>query len=153
MNTIAWLVLRIILAWMFLYPLLAIFNDWQAMVDSMELIVPFAKQFFALTMVCVMVVSALSVAFGFYGQFGGLLMCLYCLVGMLYHYRTANIIRDTTLSDKASEQDISSFEKTKILGIIGHITSAEKNLPIAAASFFIFLMGTGPFSLTSKILF
>ena len=152
LEIIAWLLVRITLAWLFLYPLIAIFKDWKGMVDGMGLLTPYCHRLMAFLMVIVMIVSALSVLLGFYGQIGGLLMCLYCLVGVLFHYRLANtVIGGTHLSEQANAQDTSAYQTARGVGILGHITSAEKNIPIAAMGFYLFVMGSGPLSLTPNL--
>ncbi len=79
------------LAWMFLYPLKALLADWPATIDTVKLIAPFKPSFFAVVMVIVMIVGALSVLFGIFAQIGSLLLLVYCLIGVVVHYKLAGL--------------------------------------------------------------
>lgn len=149
MDIIAWLILRIIFAWMFLYPLTMLLNDWEAAKANVGMISSRFHHELAFIMVIVMVVGALSILLGILPHIGGLMLLVYCLLGALVHYRFADSINQLQLSSQADEQDLEIFDKARTIGAVGHITSAQKNFVLAALACWFMLMGTGPWSIVS----
>ena len=88
-TTIAWLVLRIVYAWLFLYPLRVLLKDFEPTVNLVALIAPYKPRFFAVLMVIVMIFGALMILFGVYARFAGFMLCIYNIVGMVVHYKLA----------------------------------------------------------------
>jgi len=99
----------------------------------------------------VMFLGALSILFGIYAQIGALFLFIYSLVDVMAHYQLSQQAASQTLSDDASESDKAILETTKALGVVGNVTSAQKNIVIAAALLVIILLGSGPFSLTANL--
>lgn len=151
METVALIILRIVLAWMFLYPLKGLLSDWKGTVNLVRLITPFFPHLFAILMILVMIGGSLSILLGAYAQIGAAFLLIYSLVGVVVHYQLSLQIANQSLSDTATEDDRAVLEKTKALGIAGNITSAQKNIVIAASLLVIVLLGAGPFSLTTNL--
>ena len=151
MEVVAWLVLRIVYAWMFLYPLVVLLRDFNATVNVVSLVAPFAKEFFTYVMLAVMFFGALMVLLGVYAQIAGFMLCAYCIIGQAVHYKLAKQTLANKLSDMASEEDKQVLSQTIQLGVMGQVTSAEKNAVLAAVGFFIMLMGSGPMSITANL--
>ncbi|AHE67770.1 DoxX family protein [Legionella oakridgensis] len=151
MEIAAFVVLRIILAWMFLYPLKAQLSDWDATVELVDLIAPFQPQLFAVLMVFVMIAGSLSVLFGIYAQVGAACLMIYSLIGVLVHYKLSRLITSFYLSATASNADQKILEKVQSLGVVGHVTSAQKNIVIASALWVIVCLGSGPYSLSGNL--
>lgn len=144
----AWLILRIVYAWMFLYPLKTLLKDWPGALGLTQLVMPFAAPFFTVLMLLTMFLGSLSILLGFYGQFAGLALLVYCLIGAIVHYRLASKLQTISLSSLSSFEDKQQLTQAIQLGVVGHITSAQKNFVLAAVACFFMLMGTGPYSLT-----
>lgn len=143
-DLVAWLVVRIVYAGFFLYALKALFADWQGTIGLVKLIMPASlAPLGAVGMVIVMLLGALGILFGVYGQIAGLLLCVYCLLGACVHYRLAK----TAPIDSSDPQ----IKSGAMLAVVGHVTSAQKNFVLAAMAFFFMLMGTGPASLTVNL--
>lgn len=147
----AWLVLRVVYAWMFLYPLIALFKDFNAAVGLVELIVPFQAKFFTMIMVIVMFFGAVMIFFGIYAQIAGFFLMFYCLIGARVHYKLMKKVSSYALSISASEVDKQLMSQATQLGAVGHLTSAEKNFVLAAVGFFFMILGSGPWSVTTNL--
>ncbi len=152
-DVMAWLVLRIVYAWMFLYPIPGLLKDWQTTVAGTSLLFPWFSNLFAIFSVAGMFVGSLSILLGFYAQIGGLILCLFSLGGAVVHYKLSKIAETATIKSTLSAEDVSTVNQLKTLLQVGHVTSAQKNIPLAAVGFFFFIMSAGPLSITSKILF
>lgn len=144
----AWLILRIVYAWMFLYPLKALLKDWPGALGLTQLVIPFAAPLFTVAMLLTMFFSGLSILLGFYGQLAGFALLVYCLIGALVHYRLASKLQTISLSGQSSSEDKQLLTQAIQLGSVGHVTSAQKNFVLAAVACFFMLIGTGPYSLT-----
>lgn len=120
-------------------------------VESDALVAPFKTRWFAYLMIATMVVGALMILLGIYAQIAGLILMIYCLVGIVVHYRLGRSLLSKKLSATARTQDKQILNKVAKLGFIGHFASAQKNLALAAVAFFIMLLGSGPLSLTLNI--
>ncbi len=148
MEILAWLTLRIVYAWMFLWPLKALFADWKAtegvvgLICPARLVGPAAK-----LMVVVMVTGALSILLGVLPAVGGVLLFIYCLIGAVAHYRLGASATALSLSATAADEDRQALANAAALATVGHVTSAEKNFVLAALGLFFALAGTGPWSL------
>ncbi len=142
---IGWFILRATYAWMFLYPLKALFSDWPGAQGLVGILVP--KKFVPLgsyLMVAVMVIGSLSVLLGILPRFGGLMLGVYSLLGTRVHYHLAKAAAAKQLSQAASAEDQAALKETVDLAVVGHVTSAQKNFVLAAVGFFIALNGVGP---------
>lgn len=147
MEIAAFLLLRLTLAWLFLLPIKGLISDWNNTINLVRLIAPFKPQFFATLMILVMIFGSISILFGIYAQVGALFLFVYSLMGFVVHYRLSKNLDGMTLSASASKQDKVTFQNAKALGVVGHVTSAQKNIVIAVALLVIVLLGSGPFSL------
>lgn len=150
-QELAWLMLRVMYAWMFLFPLKDILRDFDAATEVVRLIMPFQTRFFTVIMILVMVLGGFSILLGAYGQIAGVFLLIYCLLGVAVHYRLSDEISALKLSAEASRGDRERFGDAVALGILGNQTSGQKNIVLAAVAFFFMLMGTGPMSLTANI--
>ncbi|KTD22776.1 Uncharacterised protein [Legionella lansingensis] len=148
-EIIAWLVLRVVFAGFFLYPIYGFLQDWPSAKQTATLIYPAYPAIQAVLMIVAMVVISISILFGIYGHIGGLIALFYSLLGVAAHYACVHNLAALKISDEASSKDQALFSEAKVLGVVGHSTSAQKNYVIAAVSFFFMLLGTGPFSITS----
>ena len=146
-HVAAWLILRIVYAWMFLYPLKVLLKDFNGVVGLTKLVVPIAAPFFAVVMLFTMFFGALSILLGVYAQLAGFALLLYCVLGAVVHYRLAGQAQQILLSQDASAQDKQSLQNAIQLAIGGHVTSAQKNFVLAAVACFFMLMGSGPYSI------
>lgn len=150
-ESIAWLILRVVYAGMFLFPLFNLLKDFEATVGAVKLVLPFLSRFFAVVMVFVMIYGALSILLGFYAQIAGFLLLIYCLMGVLVHYRLAGLASASQLSATASAEDREVLSGAIALAILGNKTSGQKNMVLAAVACFFMLLGSGPWSLTMNL--
>ena len=146
-DTCAWLVLRVVYAWMFLYPAYGLIKDWNTTVQTTALLFPRHPAVFAFGSLVLMIFGSLAILLGVYGQFAAVGLIGFNLGGALLHYRLARRLKRTRLSAEASTADHEVLEEAVNLGVVGHVTSAEKNFVLTAVAFFFVLQGTGPMSL------
>lgn len=151
MEILSFIILRIVLAWMFLYPLAGLIKDWDGTLGLTGLVSNIATKYLAVLMVLVMFIGGVSILFGIYAQLGAAMLFIYTLIGIKVHYKLSQKIARFNLSNLASKEDCNIISETKQLGIVGHITSAQKNVVIAGALLFITLMGSGPYSITDNL--
>ncbi len=144
---IAWLVLRVCYAALFLYPLPGLIRDWQGTVSASRLLnEKFATNLAAIS-VLLMFFGALSILFGVYGQVGALGLLGFNLGGSVLHQRLAGVALQSQLSSTASDQDKQVLMDMVNLAVAGHSSSAWKNYVLAAVACFFMILGTGPYSL------
>lgn len=146
MEIAAWLILRIVYAWLYLYPIKSLISNWNDTLNMVRLVAPWQTNVFAVLTIIVMAVGGLSILFGIYARVGGFLLLFYNLIGFFVHFRTAKLIQQLG-SETISPQDEERISKLVELGTIGHMTSASKNIVLAAVAYFFILMGSGPWSL------
>lgn len=149
LTIIAWLILRIVFAVFFVYPVYGFLRDWPAAKQTATMIYPSYPSLQAAAMILIMVVVSISILFGIYGHVGGLIALVFSLIGVHVHHLFAHKITDTNLSASVSSEDRGIFDGVKALGVVGHMSSAQKNYVIAAVSFFFMVLGTGPLSITN----
>jgi hypothetical protein len=147
MHTLAWLILRLVYAWMFLYPLKDLLTDWRGTVHLASFIIPFAPKLGALGTLGIMLLGAVSILLGFYPTVGGFLLLIYCLLGGYVHWSLAKQAEHLSLTASSSSANRTILEAAKTLAIQGHVSSGQKNMVLAAVGCFFMLMGTGPLSL------
>ena len=150
-TIVAWLALRAVYAWMYFYPAIGLLRDWPTTVATTGLLFKQGTKFFAVASVAVMIVGALMILFGFYGQYAGLALLAFNLGGAIIHYRLAAAAKATRLSAAASDADRAALAQVATLGWVGHVTSAEKNFVLAAVALFFALVGTGPLSIVPSM--
>ncbi|ASQ44989.1 DoxX family membrane protein [Legionella clemsonensis] len=148
LTAIAWLVLRVVFAGFFIYAFYNFVRNWPAAKQTAILIYPKYPNFQAVSMLTLMLIISISILLGIFGRIGGALALLFSLLGAYAHHTCAHKIESIQLPATAPDEDQQLLEEAKAIGIIGHITSAQKNYVIAAVSFFFMLLGTGPLSVT-----
>jgi uncharacterized membrane protein YphA (DoxX/SURF4 family) len=149
-ESIAWITLRAVYAWMYLYPAIGLIRDWPTTVHTTGLLFKSGTRQFAIVSVVGMVVCALMILFGFYGEYAAVALVGFNLGGAKIHYQLAEMAHQAQLSDAASAEDKAAFQDVVTLGWVGHVTSAQKNFVLAAVALFIALVGTGPWSLVTS---
>lgn len=142
----AWLVLRAVYAWMYVYPAIGLLRDWPTTVKTTGLLFPRATPLFAAASVAVMIVGGLMILFGAYGQYAAIALLAFNLGGARIHFRLAAAARATPLPDDVPPDERASLDGLVELAEVGHVTSAQKNYVLAAVAVFFALMGTGPWS-------
>jgi len=138
LHIIAWAVVRIALAWMFLVPLPGLLKDWQGTVNLSALLCKWNPRVLAIISVLIMLFGALSVLIGIFPRVGALGLCLYSLCGYRVHRQLARQAK--AMANKDNQPLVT-------LAQVGHVTSAQKNIVIAALAFFMVLQGVGPYML------
>ena len=141
METAAIIILRVVYAWIFFRPLPGLIKDFKGSVDLVSLIVPFWQRSFTVIMLLVMFFGALSILFGMYAQIGGIFLFCYCIIGYFVHQKLAAQLTQST----NAPVDVVN------LGVIGHVTSAQKNIVLAGVALFFELAGRGHVSVTANI--
>lgn len=147
-TVIAFLIFRVVVAWFFLKPVKPLCLHWKSSLEMVKLISPYCVNILAFMMIAVMIIGSLSILFGFYAQIGAALLFMYSLMGVVVHTKLKNKILSEKLADDCSLQNRKIFDTIKSIGVVGHATSAEKNIVIAAALLIVVLLGSGPYSLT-----
>ncbi len=148
-ELLAWIILRLVFAWMFLSAIPVLLKNWSATVSNTGLLFPYKPEWFARGSIFVMAAGSCSILFGFYGRIGALGLLIFSLGGAIVHFRLAQKAQDSIVSLSASLEDKNTLEQLKILAVAGHSTSAQKNYVLAAVAAYFLLHGTGPWSLTS----
>jgi uncharacterized membrane protein YphA (DoxX/SURF4 family) len=143
-DLIAWLTLRAVYAWMFLYPVKGLITGFSDTVNATALLFPWQPQAFTIVSILGMVVGALSILLGIYSQIGALILLCFNLGGAVIHYRLKDAAQSIAVSAGSSTEDVEAVASLKALAAVGHVTSAQKNFVLAAVAFFFMLMGTGP---------
>ncbi len=152
-DTIAWLVLRIVYVGLFLYPIKGLIQDWPTTQSLVKLVWPYdiALNIICIAMIMVMFAGPLSIALGLWAQIGGMALLIYCLLGSKVHYALAKILQSNNLSENAIEPDKAVLSQAVNLGVVGHVTSAQKNYVLSAVACYFVIMGSGPLSVTSNL--
>lgn len=139
------LVLRLAIAWIFLWPLPGLLRDWSTTVQTTALVFPLPR-LVSVAGVLVMPLGAVSVGIGVYGRIGGAALAIFCVGGAFVHRALAGqpaaLIESLQLEGEARETAATAAQ----IGAVGHATSALKNWVVAAACLFITLAGTGKLS-------
>ena len=146
-EDIAWLTLRIVYGWMYLYPAIGLLKDWPTTVNTTGLLFTKGKRLFAAASLVVMIGGGLMIVFGFFGQCAAVALLGFNVGGAIIHYRLAAMAKGMRCTADAAAEDKAAFENLATVGRVGHVTSAEKNFVLAAVALFFALMGTGPMSL------
>ena len=134
---LAWAILRLTYGWIFLAPLKGLLKNWKGSVALVKILTPWpwAKNLAALgagLMILVMIFGSLGIILGIEGRLAGFLLMIYSLFGIRVHFQ---------LAKQAMKQ-----EGSDSLGVVGNITSGQKNVVLAGVGAFFMLMGTGPLS-------
>lgn len=151
LHAVAWIILRICYAWMFIYPMIGLCRDMKSAEATVALLFPYFTRVFTWLMLAVMLVGGVMILIGWYAQIAGILLFFYSIFGIFIHRQLAAQVVAHQLSAAASESDRSIFTNATTLGYVGHITSGQKNVVIAAVALFIVLVSSGPWSLTPPL--
>lgn len=138
----AWLILRLVYAWMFLMPLPGLLKNWSATVNLTGLLIPFAKPFCTAIYLLCMFFCALAIFFGIYAKLAAIPLFFISVFGVRVHYLLAK--QAAQLGGANSNEEV---QQIIALAQVGNITSAQKNVVLAAVALFFVLMGSGPMSL------
>ncbi len=146
---LGWLILRIVFAWMFLYPIITLLKTWHDTVKTTALLFPWQPAFFTICSILIMFFGALSILVGFFAQVGAIGLCAISLGGAIIHYRLA------AQAEKLSQQLPLSSAKEQLITLaqVGNVTSAQKNFVLAAVAIFFILVGSGPVSISNINIF
>ena len=119
----------------------------QGTIDSMRRMFPVGTELMAWFMFAMTGTSAVSILLGFFAQVAGACMVALNLMGVRFHLGSAK------QAQEIGSQHPDSAEMAQIAAIpgVGHRTSAQKNVVLAAVGLLFLLLGTGPFSLTEPI--
>lgn len=80
-NEISWIILRLVYAWVFLYPVPGLIKDWPGTVAATGLLFDRMAEQFAGISVLVIIAGGLSVLFGAYGRIGAAGLLAFSLGG------------------------------------------------------------------------
>ena len=149
---IGMLILRIMFAWIFLWPLPGLLKNWSSTVQTTGLLFPFGQHLFTMISIIGMVVCSLMVATGIYGRAGAVFLFFFCIGGAIVHNKLAGIPENDAKS--LTEEDLRTpagkvLSQALVLNRVGNVTSAQKNLVIAGISAYFILAGTGNLSILS----
>ena len=151
MITIAFLLLRVTIACLFLAPLKKFLTHWKFTVNMVGTVLPFHPFFSAMVMIGVMFFGAIFILLGFYAQIAAIFLAAFCLIGAYAHRVYVKQLQAMHLEAQASPADQKILNDAKRLGIVGNVTSGQKNIVIAVVLIFIFLVGSGPYSVTGDL--
>jgi hypothetical protein len=146
-----WLILRIIMAWMFLIPVPGLIRDWESTKVLTRLISGIFVNTCSVISIAMMVLGAASVLLGLYAQIGGILLLAYSLIGVRAHFKLAKLIASIRLPKVCHPDGDHAFAEVKSLGIVGQITSGQKNMVLAATALAFTILGSGPVSITGNL--
>jgi uncharacterized membrane protein YphA (DoxX/SURF4 family) len=139
---VAWLILRIVYALIFLVPIYGLIKNWNDAVNATKLLCPWYPQTFTMASILMLLIGGLSVALGVWTQIVAIGLVAFCLGGYIIHMRLANQIVELGKGSHAKNIDV-----IVKLGVLGNKTSGQKNLVLAAVGIFFVLVGSGPWSL------
>ena len=146
LANIGWVILRLSIAWLFLWPLPGLLRDWPATVGATALVFPMPK-LVTLAGVCLMPLGAVSIGLGIYGRIGAAALAMYCIGGVFVHLalskQPASLLKTLSLD----EADRTTADQAAAIGAVGHVTSSWKNWTVAGCCAFVALAGTGPWSI------
>lgn len=140
LQTLACLLLRCTMTWLFLMPVFGLIRDWDGTKQLIRLVSPVCVTTLAACCVASMIVGSLSLLLGFYAQIGAIFLCVYCVLGVRVHYQLAKTIAQSAVPGDGDA-----------LGVAGHISSGQKNVVLAAVCVFMIVFGSGPLSLTALL--
>ena len=146
------LILRIMFAWIFLWPLPGLLKNWTVTVQTTGLLFPFGQSFFTFISVAGMAICSIMVMLGIYGRVGGLFLFFFCIGGAIVHNKLAGL--PEAAAKQLSSTDLQGpcgkvLDQALTLNRVGNVTSAQKNLVIAGIAAFFALAGTGNLSIIS----
>ena len=152
LGDIGLLILRVMFAWIFLWPLPGLLKNWQTTVQTTGLLFPFGQSLFTTISVAGMAVSSVMVAIGIYGRVGAVFLFFFCIGGAIVHNKLAGLPEEA--ARKLSSDDLCTpcgkvLDQALTLNRVGNVTSAQKNLVIAGIAAFFALAGTGHLSIIS----
>lgn len=151
-ELLGWLAVRIMYAWILLYSLKPLLADWEGTKQMLAALFPFINSRFSAIFTLVFMFScAMMILFGFYAQVAGILLSAFTFSGYFAHMGAVKALEGFSLSPNASASDKEVLSTVQKIGAAGHVTSANKNLVLAAMGFMFFMLGSGPLSLTPNL--
>ena len=151
MDMWAELMLRLVFVGVFCYPLPGLIRDWSSTQMLVRFISPVFVKSFSVLVIIVMIVGSLSILLGVYAQIGGILLCIYSMLGIRVHYMLAKSIQSLALPAGSSKRAVNVFQQSQSIGISGHLASAQENTVLAAVALMYAIIGSGVLSLTGQL--
>jgi len=146
-----WGIIRLVMAWMFLIPVPGLLADWETTKMLTRLISGMWINLLSVLSVAMMILGALSVLLGLYAQVGGVLLFVYCLFGMRVHFKLGRLIASIELPSVCRPDGDQAFGNVQSLGIVGQVTSGQKNAVLAVVSLAFAILGSGAISITGNL--
>ena len=146
-----WFIIRITVAWLYLFPLPGLLADWDATTMLTRLVSGIFVNFLSILGIVLTGLGAISVLFGIYAQIGGIFLFVYTVVGIQVHLRLAKVIASRELPDTCRAQGGQALGEVKSLGIVGQVTSGQKNVVLAAVALAFSILGSGSISVTGNL--
>jgi uncharacterized membrane protein YphA (DoxX/SURF4 family) len=143
-TDVAWLALRGTYAWLLLVALISLLKDPKGMTDAMRPMFPIGTSVVAAFMFLMMGTTALMILLGVWAQIAGWCMVVFNLMGVKFHLSFAKQAKELAKANPDQEATVTCAA----LAVVGHTTSAQKNIVLAGAGLFFAILGTGPWSLT-----
>jgi uncharacterized membrane protein YphA (DoxX/SURF4 family) len=147
----AWGIIRVVMAWMFLMPIPGLLADWKSTQMLTRLVSGVCVNLLSVLSIAMMVLGALSILLGLYAQIGGILLFVYCIIGMRVHFKLGRLISSIQLPDVCRPGGEEAFGEVKSLGIVGQVTSAQKNVVLAGVALAFAILGSGAISITGNL--
>ncbi|MBG83357.1 MAG: hypothetical protein CMJ40_02290 [Phycisphaerae bacterium] len=152
MADIGILTLRIMFAWIFLWPLPGLLKDWTTTVQTTGLLFPFGQSFFTTVSVAGMAICSIMVMVGIYGRAGAVFLFFFCIGGAIVHNKLAGLPEAAARKLPSADRETPCgkvLDQALTLNRVGNVTSAQKNLVIAGIAAYFALAGTGDLSVIS----
>lgn len=148
LETIGWLVLRIVYGGMFLHAAFLLVKGWQWTIDHTAILFGNKAKLFAAGGIFLMAAGGLSIVFGLLGRLGGLALIVFLLPGVKIHFMEMKLAQQEAekLKGQIPSNLQPSLEALSSSANLGHFSSALKNIYLAGVAAFFLLNGTGPFS-------
>ena len=118
MSIAAWIGLRIVYAWMFLWPVKSLIANWEGTVQCTQLLMKKNSTCWAITSVVGMVLAGIMILIGFWGQIAAIFLFVFNIGGAMVHYRLAAQAQEA-LGCAGQESEWAQ------LAVVGHTTSAS----------------------------
>ncbi len=147
--TIAWLIFRASYSWVFLNAAWQCGKnragvDW-TIAESEIIFGRFAPVLGPIGIV-VMAVGGLSILFGIFAEIGGVLLASFLVPGTVIHLRKRSEARGLAdaLRSELGSSHLESLDKLTVLAVLGHYSSAMKNVSLIGPAVYFAVMGCGP---------
>lgn len=164
LHTAGWLVVRLTVAYVYLYALYLNAHDKAArtwLLEHTAYLFPNTEEplrsklakWSAVAGMMMMFVGSISILLGLKGRIGGLLLLLFTAGGIYQHRREREVAmavasKVAPLVPDSARADFSTLQWS---AFAGHVSSGLKNWALCGISFAFFALGTGPYSLDNWI--